>query len=522
MASTKLKTSPPLAIAGREVRQAPAASRFWLRRIGASLKLKGAALLVIFIALPIALYSQFESAERQRKELIVRGIQHRNVLISEILRPAVQTVAPQDFSELNGRLERFANGAAILKLLFRPDSAAHENAFLYVASAPASDSLQPDIELARLQELGVLERLHETCATGMAIDLSRPAGANNEEVLTSVLPIMAANGCWVLISAQPTAAFLNMSIDKPYWLTPEMQAAGIFYFAALVVALLIAGSMWQSLNRFRRVAREIRHGRDPKRQFSERNVVPELTPVAADLDSLVEDLRRTAEDIRLNAEENAHSLKGHVSSIDMALPALQKVVPESDQKAVRSLQIIRTSLDRLQTQISTSLRLDFTKASLLEAPRRRIDLTGVVAELLLHYRDLASENSISVVRKLDEDVFATGAEGAMEISLECVLDNALSFAPKGTTISVTLKKRERDLVLRIDDEGPGVDPDLIDRIFERSISSRPNTHGSVADSHAGLGLWIARQNVQSMGGTITARNRVGGGLSVEIILPLAD
>jgi two-component system sensor histidine kinase ChvG len=512
-----------LAIAGRATGQATAANKFWLRRIGASLKLKGAALLIIFIALPVALYSQFESAERQRKELIIRGIQHRNVLISEILRPVLQTIAPQEIPDLNGRLERFANGTAILKLLFRPASAGHENAFLYIASAPAlASTTQPDLELARLQELGVLERLHETCASGQAIDLSRRAGVNNEEVLTSVLPIMASNGCWVLISAQPTAAFLNMSIDKPYWHTPEMQAAGIFYFAALVVALLIAGSMWQSLNRFRRVAREIRHGRDPKRQFSERNVVPELTPVAADLDSLVEDLRRTAEDIRLNAEENAHTLKGHVSSIDMALPALRQAVPEDDQKAGRSLQIIKTALDRLHSQISTSLRLDFTKASLLEAPRRRIDLTAVVAEILLHYRDLATENNISVVRKLDEDVFATGAEGAVEVSLECVLDNALSFAPNGSTISVTLKKREADVMLRIDDEGPGVDPDMIERIFERSVSSRPASHANSGDNNAGLGLWIARQNVQSMGGTIMARNRVGGGLSIEMILPLAD
>jgi two-component system sensor histidine kinase ChvG len=512
-----------LAIAGAEVRRVARTNSFWLRRIGASLKLKGAALLVIFIALPIALYNQFESAELQRKELIVRGIQHRNVLISEILRPVLQDISPQDFPELNARLERFANGTAILKLLMRPQNATHENAFLYVASAPATAVAQPEVEMARLSELGVLERLHETCSTGSSVDLSRRGGINNEEVLTSVIPIMAPNGCWTLISAQPTAVFLNMSIDKPYWRTPEMRAAGIFYFAALVVALLIAGSMWQSLNRFRRTAREIRDTRDAGRRFSERNVVPELMPVASDLDSLVEDLRRTAEDIRLNAEENAHTLKGYVSSIDMALPALRQVVPESDHKAGRSLQIIRTSLDKLHTQISTSLRLDFTKANLLEAPRRRIDVTAVVAELLLHYRDLAIENNVSVVRKIDEDVYVTGVEGALEVSVECVLDNALSFAPQGSTISVTLKRRDADFLLRIDDEGPGVDAEMIEQIFERSVSSRPAINPiSPEDCHAGLGLWIARQNVQSMGGTIVARNRVGGGLSIEFILPLAD
>ena len=483
-----------------------------------------AALIVIFVALPIALYSQFESAEQNRKELIVRGIQHRNLLIGEILRPVLQTIRPQEFSDLNARLERFSNGAAILKLLFRPDNVDNENGFLYVAAAPAASEVQAESELTRLRNLGVLDRLRDTCSNGTGLDLSQRTGDGNGEILTSVIPVTSPSGCWILISAQPTSAFLNMSIDKPYWQTPEMRMAGIFYLAALLVALLIAGSMWQSLNRFRRVAREIRHGRDPKRQFSERNVVPELTTVAADLDSLVEDLHRTAEDIRLNAEENAHSLKGHVSSIDMALPALRQAVPESDERATRALSIVRTSLDRLHSQISTSLRLDFTKASLLEAPRRRTDVTKVVAEILLHYRDLAAEANVLLVRKLDEGAIVTSAEGTIEVTVECILDNALSFAPPESAIAVTLKKRGSHLLLRIDDEGPGVESDMIERIFERSVSLRPHAHGVIGmdSSNAGLGLWIARQNVQSMGGTIEARNRVGGGLSMEILLPLAD
>ena len=369
----------------------------------------------------------------------------------------------------------------------------------------------------------MLSRLRDTCSDGNGLDLSQKAGDGKGEILTSIVPITSPNGCWVLISAQPTAAFLNMSIDKPYWQTPEIRVAGIFYLAALAVAILIAGSMWQSLNRFRRVAREIRYGRDLKRQFSERNFVPELATVAADLDSLVEDLHRAADDIRQNAEDNAHSLKGHVSSIDMALPALRQAVPADDERAERSLHIIRSSLERLQAQISTSLRLDFTKASLLEAPRRRIDVTRVVADILLHYRDLAAESDVVVVRKLDEGAIVTGAEGTIEVLVECVLDNALSFSPPGSTISVVLQKQASHLLLRIDDEGPGVPEDMIDRIFERSVSMRPDVAAHGGDvCHAGLGLWIARQNVMSMGGTISARNRIGGGLSIRIVLRLSD
>ncbi len=512
-----------MAIAGEGRRPADGGAGDWLRRLGASLRLKVAALIVIFIALPIALYSQFESAEQQRKDFIVRGIQHRNILIAEVLRPVLQTIRPEEFPDLNERLMRFSNNATLLKLLFRPGDIGAEDSFLYVAAAPSASAEQAGDELARLREIGVLGRLRDSCTYGSGLDFSQRAVDGKGEVLTSVVPIDSPNGCWVLISAQPTAAFLNMSIDKPYWQTPEIRVAGIFYLAAVVVAILIAGSMWQSLNRFRRVAREIRHGRDLKRQFSERNFVPELSTVAADLDSLVEDLHHAADDIRQNAEDNAHSLKGHVSAIDMALPALRHAVPSADDRAERSLHIIRTSLDRLQTQISTSLRLDFTKASLLEAPRRRIDVTRIVADVLLHYRDLAAENDVLVVRKLDDGAFVTGAEGTIEVLLECVLDNALSFSPPESTISVVLQRQGTQILLRIDDEGPGVPPDMLEQIFERSVSRRPDsTAGDCDEHHAGLGLWIARQNVTSMGGSITAANRVGGGLSIRITLPLAD
>lgn len=512
-----------MAIAGEERRQSSSRVGDWLRRLGASLRLKVAALIVIFIALPIALYSQFESAEQQRRDLIVRGIQHRNVLITEVIRPVLQTIRPEEFPELNGRLQRFSNNDTLLKLLFRPSDIGAEDSFLYVAAAPSASADQAGDELARLRQIGVLGRLRESCTYGSGLDFSQQAVDGKGEVLTSVVPIDSPNGCWVLVSAQPTAAFLNMSIDKPYWQTPEIRVAGIFYLAAVVVAILIAGSMWQSLNRFRRVAREIRHGRDPKRQFSERNFVPELSTVAADLDSLVEDLHRTADDIRQNAEENAHSLKGHVSAIDMALPALRQAIPTTDDRAERSLQIIRASLDRLRTQISTSLRLDFTKASLLEAPRRRIDVTRVVADVLLHYRDLAAEKDVLVVRKLDDGAFVTGADGTIEVLLECVLDNALSFSPPGSTISVVLRKQGAQIMLRVDDEGPGVPSEMLDQIFERSVSRRPEAAtNDCGEHHAGLGLWIARQNVTSMGGSIVATNRVGGGLSIRITLRRTD
>jgi len=513
-----------LAIAGRPARSAPDSKWTWLRNLAASLTLKVAALVAIFIALPIALYSQFETADEQRRELIVRSIQQRNALTSETLKPVLQNARPKDFAELNGHLQRAGDGTTILNLLFRPGNGKGESGFLYVASAPPTTSNQGDAEIARLQDLGVLQRLEESCTNGSIHDIQQRSGANAAELLTSVMPIQSESGCWVLVAAQPMDEFLNASIGQPYWQSREVRVAAIFYLAAALVAILIATSVWQSLNRFRRGARQIRQGRDIGRRFSELNSVPELATVAADLDSLVEDLHKVAVGIRRTAEDNAHSLKGPVSAIELAMSPLRNALPANDEKATHALHVVQTSIDRLRAQISTALHIDFSKANLLDAPRSRVNLTAAVAETLLHYRDNATEKEIRMTRSLDDGVMVMAAEGVVDILLECVLDNALSFSPKGGVVSVTLKVQPSGLaVLRVDDEGPGVPPEMIEYIFERSVSLRSDEDAKAGDGgcHAGLGLWIARQNVESMGGTILATNRVGGGLSIQMQIPVA-
>jgi two-component system sensor histidine kinase ChvG len=110
----------------------------------------------------------------------------------------------------------------------------------------------------------------------------------------------------------------------------------------------------------------------------------------------------------------------------------------------------------------------------------------------------------------------------LEVVLQNVLENAISFSPPGGTIVMTLTMNGATVDLQIDDEGPGVEPAKIDHMFERYFSSRPRNIEAVdvlPSAHAGLGLWIVRRNVEALGGRVGAANRIGGGLSVTITLP---
>lgn len=523
----------PSAIAGGEPAQPKKASSQLelllrrLRRLGASLTLKLIGLVGVFIALPVVLYGQFESADLQRRELVARGIQHRTWLIGQALKPMLDHPDGPRHSALNSELQRYNDGRTILKLMFSPAGARTDDSFYYVASAPEAMPDQVAPELESLADRGILERLSESCEWSAPVDLRYRQPDGREEIMTSLLPIQTRWGCWVLISAHPTSEFLNVSIGRSYWQTQEIRIAAAIYFAFALLAILVALSVWQNLRHFRRVARETRLGRAAGRTFADRNVVPELTSVAVDFDQFVADLGKVASDIRQAAEDNAHSFKAPICTIQSSLEPIKRVLPDGNERARRAVVLIESSIQRLHALVNAAQRLDYNTADLIDAPRQPVNLTRVVADIIFRYRETIAERQIRLVRTLEDNVTVCAGKGVLEVVVENIIDNAISFSPPDSTITVTLVRERQSVLLRIDDEGPGIDPDKVAHIFERYFSLRPQAlrdeqrKGGRDLGHSGLGLWIVRRNVEALGGKVAAMNRISGGLSVQIILPPA-
>ncbi|WP_298724030.1 HAMP domain-containing sensor histidine kinase [uncultured Ferrovibrio sp.] len=489
-----------------------------------TLKLIG--LVGVFVALPVVLYGQFESADAQRRELVARGIQHRTWLIAQAISPMLDQPDGPRHSALNSELQRYNDGRTILRLMFSPAGSTSPDRFYYIASSPEATPDQIGPELERLAEHGILQRLSESCEWSSSVDLRFKQPDGREEIMTSLLPIQSRWGCWVLISAHPTSEFLNVSIGRSYWQTEEIRIAAGIYVAFALLAVLMAWSVWRNLHHFRRVASEIRHGRAGGRTFVDRNVVPELTSVAADFDQLVADLRKAAPDIRQTAEDNAHSFKAPICTIQSALEPIKRVLPADNERSKRAVVLIESSIRRLHALVNAAQQLDYNTADLIDAPRRAINLTNVIADVLFRYRETIAERRIRLVRVMEDNIIVHAAAGVLDVVFENILDNAISFSPPDSTITVSLARERKQVLLRIDDEGPGIDPDKVGHIFDRYFSLRPHKPEEEVSSgklkHSGLGLWIVRRNVEALGGQVSAMNRITGGLSIQIILPAAE
>lgn len=490
-----------------------------------SLTLKLLILIAIFLVLPLLLYSQYDRADSNLRKLVVSGLQHQSRLVGQALRPILDRPDKlPDAALLNAELAKYADDGTNLHLMLKPASrGAAATSFYFLAASPAIQADQLDAELGSLRDNGILDRLSSSCDEDTPLDLQYSRPGEQEKILTTLVPIRTRWGCWTLVSSHTTAEFLYTWIARPFWAMPESQIAAAIYLTAAVVVLLVVGAVARSLRHFRRVATAIREGRTNHFAFASRNVVPELGSVANDFDALALDLRNVARDIRRAAEDNAHSFKSPVATIEASIETARRSFQASDQTAVRAFDLMIISIERLKALISASQRLDNITADLIEAPRTKTELGGVIANVLERFDDLLVERNITLARSVKDKVMVNGSAEVLEIALENIVDNAISFSPSGGTIAVTLNKSAQFADLFIDDQGPGIDPQKIACIFDRYFSLRPATVGDDIDiglPHSGLGLWIVRRNIEALGGTVTATNLPNSGLRIHILLPL--
>jgi len=506
------------------VRQVKRRAKKPSRRKWRSLVNKLCALVAVFLAVPIILYAQFKSADDEKRSLLLKLAQEQGRLIAQSLRPLLEQQDSKSIPELNSRLSQFGDGRLRIKVLFRPAGNADSRNFFYVASFPVVPNIYLKEERAELIETGILDKLLTTCEgnSPLAVRYINPAG--EREVLTSVTPVNAKSGCWVVITSDPTADIFGASIGEPYWMNSEIQiAAAIYMLMAILVISLFLG-IWRSLRRFAKLARDIRTDHAGAASFAALNEVPELRGVAKEFDGLVNSLKSSAESIRHAAEDNAHAFKTPIAIIRQSLEPLKRIAFSGDGRGQRSIELIETSVIRLDALVSAARQMDETNAELIDPPRQRINLSALLARILLGYSEAVWEQGVRLSHRLDEKVIVRASEELLETVIENLLDNAISFSPPGSEVTVSLTRKGRYAEMQVADEGPGVPPAYVDKVFERYFSSRPKSKADddEQESHFGIGLWIVRRNVEAVGGTVLAQNLPDRGLCVRIELPLAQ
>src|SRR3546814_6978225 len=126
-------------------------------------------LLVVFIAVPIAVYYTFRQADLERRALLISNVQEQGRLVALGLGPLLRQTEPSPLLTLGESLARFANRNTRIKVLFRPTGKADVASFFYVASAPPVPTAFLQQERDELVRQGILDTVSVTCTGNLPL-----------------------------------------------------------------------------------------------------------------------------------------------------------------------------------------------------------------------------------------------------------------------------------------------------------------------------------------------------------------
>ncbi|MGQ4274587.1 stimulus-sensing domain-containing protein [Terrihabitans sp. B22-R8] len=296
----------------------------------------------------------------------------------------------------------------------------------------------------------------------------------------------------------------------------QAERAGIvrvFLVAALVMIVLsvllastIAGPMRRLANAAERVRRRVDRRADLP-NFSDRT--DEIGHLSAAFRDMTDALYTRMEAIEGFAADVAHELKNPLTSLRSAVETLP--LAKNEQSRNRLLEVIQHDVRRLDRLIS-----DISDASRLDAELQRHDLGLVNVGQLLEavvtlQNDVQRNDDVRIKLAIKGDAKATeplvvqGRDTRLSQVITNLIDNARSFSPRGGEVRVFCTKLKNDVEIVVEDDGPGIRPDALDRIFERFYTDRPDQGFG---QNSGLGLSISKQIVDAHRGKLWAANRL--------------
>jgi signal transduction histidine kinase len=213
----------------------------------------------------------------------------------------------------------------------------------------------------------------------------------------------------------------------------------------------------------------------------------------------------------------SHEMRTPIAALKGMLELLEdgaKDVPEVRDDFIHTMQMEADRLSRLVGDLLTLARLEAGNLRLELAPEPAAELLDEVACLM---RTLADQSDVALVVEAPTGVSVMADRDRVTQVLVSFTDNALKHSPAGTSIRLRAQPRGDMVRFEVADEGPGIAPDELDRVFERFYRADSAREGS----GTGLGLAIAKEIVDAHGSAITVQSELGEGTSFGFELPVA-
>lgn len=289
----------------------------------------------------------------------------------------------------------------------------------------------------------------------------------------------------------------------------------------LAVTWLVARGLISPLAKLRRTAARLGAGSLDAR-VQDIRTGDEVQQLAEAFNQMAERLQAHDRVQRQFISDASHELRTPISSAMLLVEALQG----GESAPGPLLDRLSEQLDRMSRLIQQLLqlaRLDEARtsgqSSSSPAPGPA-NVGSVVRRVNRRLQPLADGKEIELKVDVGAKLQVTGSEESLEPVVQNLVENAVKYTPEGGNVQLTASRQGDDVVLQVSDDGPGIAPEQLQRIFDRFW--REDSSRSRAGGGFGLGLSIVRRRVEELGGQIDVDSQPGQGSCFTVTLPAFD
>ncbi|MGD9943356.1 MAG: ATP-binding protein [Burkholderiaceae bacterium] len=312
-----------------------------------------------------------------------------------------------------------------------------------------------------------------------------------------------------------------IQVGQPFEVRERIAAAAALRSLTplLIFAPLMAFAIWwligQSLRPVERIASELRN-RDATRldPVSEAELPTEIEPMVHSMNGLLERLRRAFAVQRAFVADAAHELRTPIAALKLQAGLLGRA--QDDQARADALTQLKAGIERSAHLVDQLLTLARSEPDARPADGGVVDLAAIAGAAVAEMAPLAESRQAAIAFSAPESAELDGDARSLHSLVRNLIDNALTHSPPGCRVRVSIERGERELMLYVDDDGPGIPPDERERVFSRFYR---RTTGERDGS--GLGLAIVKAVVERHRGRIELDESPLGGLRVRVRLPAA-
>jgi len=225
----------------------------------------------------------------------------------------------------------------------------------------------------------------------------------------------------------------------------------------------------------------------------------------------------TAVDSRRDFVANvSHELRTPLTSLGLMVENLLRGALEERDVAKDFLRRMAGEIERLTEMVLDLLQLSRLESGTEELHKGRVVVSDLVREVVAGMSGLLDSKEQVVVVLGESKTELWGDRDKVRQVLINLLDNASKFSPAGSRITIGLRAHAKETEVYISDQGPGILPEHLPRVFERFFKSSASRGGGT-----GLGLAIVKHIIEAHGGSVYVRSRLGEGATLGFTVPNA-